>query len=103
MNVELGGTKKGNINLVKKALRRCHTKEGTQEIPMIGLYTLEVIFEEEGWETVKTTGEETNGFEIDFWYHWTNPKYPGLQLTVSGALWQSGDTYNMYIDEKDTA
>jgi hypothetical protein len=96
-------TRAENIDAFKRAYEDLTVGDAvTVAIPMIGLHTIDKLLKAEGWERVEMTGEEKNGWETDFWYYWTNS---GDKICVAGAIWQQGDTYNMYItiddDEKD--
>lgn len=43
------------------------------------------MFEEVGYYQLELDGDETNGWQVDFWYKFARPDQP--TVTLSGSLW----------------
>lgn len=69
-------------------------------IKMQGMYDIEKELEELGYEHDPGDGDNTNGWEVDFWYRFVHPEKG--TLVVSGGIWQHGSTYIIYKDEEET-
>lgn len=51
---------------------------------MLPIRDVEKILKELGYDELKLEGEETNGWQVDFWYHFNGNDLPSLCL--SGSL-----------------
>ena len=62
-------------------------KSGEQEFKfqlMMPIRDIEEILKEIGFEELELSGDETNGWQIDFWYHFKSYEYGTYVL--SGSL-----------------
>jgi len=54
------------------------------EIPMTPIRDVEEILKELGYNELELNGDETNGWQVDFWYYFYSETQPVLLL--SGSL-----------------
>ncbi len=78
-----------------------HVLSGSEEdisIPMTPIRDVEKELKDIGFKDLEMDGEETNGWQIDFWYKFVHPKYGKYQL--SGSL-HYGDFKFGKLSEQD--
>lgn len=63
------------------------SQEGEMKIPMTPISKIEEIFESQGYE-MEDLDDNTNGWEIDFWYYFKHPEK--ARYCLSGSLWSGG-------------
>lgn len=83
------------IYTIAQAVEKLKIAKKYERIPikMRGMYAIEDDFEKLGYTHDPGDGDNTNGWEVDFWYQFTHPTEP--TITVSGGIWQHGDTYHI--------
>jgi hypothetical protein len=55
---------------------------------MIPISEMDSLMQEFGYDELETDGDETNGWQIDFWYTWN--KKDRYSYTLSGSLFYGG-------------
>src|ERR1700749_842110 len=80
------GTKNTTMT-IKEIIQKAIDTGKDQIIPMTPLIEVEKAFKELGFDDYEGTGDETNGWQVDFWYTFTHPTLG--KYTVSGSLWEN--------------
>lgn len=62
-----------------------NTEAEAIEIPMTPVQDVAKILTELGYDELELSGDETNGWQIDFWYYFYNT-VAGPKLCLSGSL-----------------
>lgn len=63
-----------------------NNSEKTLDVEMLGIAEYEKILKEEKYERHENNGDETNGWQVDFWYNFSHIDDSTIQLCLSGSL-----------------